>query len=161
MGLQSQTWLSNWVHRIQFSSVAHSCRTLCDPMEYSPWNSPCQSTGVGSHSLLQGMFPTQGSNPGLPYCRWIFYQLSHQGSPRILEYLLYFTSASGIFPLQNVIHFHFTIDWIELWSIYYAAATAAKSLHLRMLESSTFFEVFLEKICHIFFKRISESCWTM
>ena len=38
---------------------------------YSPWNSPCQNTGVGSLSLLQGLFPTQGSNPGLPHCRWI------------------------------------------------------------------------------------------
>ena len=49
---------------------------------YSPWNSPGQNTGVGSHSLLQGIFPTQGSNPGLPHCRWILYQLSHQGSSR-------------------------------------------------------------------------------
>jgi len=46
-----------------------------------PWNSPCQNTGVGSLSLLQGTFPTQGSNPGLPHCRWILYQLSHKGSP--------------------------------------------------------------------------------
>ena len=50
---------------------------------HSPWNSPDQNTEVGSHSLLQGIFPTQGSNSGLPHCRWILYQLSHQGSPRI------------------------------------------------------------------------------
>ena len=50
---------------------------------YSPWNSPGQNTGVGSCSLLQGVFPMQGSNPGLLHCRWILYQLSHQGSPRI------------------------------------------------------------------------------
>ena len=48
---------------------------------YSPWNSPGQNTGVGSLSLLQGIFPTQGSNPGLLRCRWILYQLSHKGSP--------------------------------------------------------------------------------
>ena len=48
---------------------------------YSPWNSPGQNTGVGSLSLLQGIFPTQGSNPGLPHCRRILYQLSHKGSP--------------------------------------------------------------------------------
>ena len=48
---------------------------------YSPWNSPGQNTGVGSFSLLQGIFPTQGLNPGLPHCRWILYQLSYQGSP--------------------------------------------------------------------------------
>ena len=46
----------------------------------SPWNSPGQNTGVGSLSLLQGIFPTQGSNPGLPHCRQILYQLGHQGS---------------------------------------------------------------------------------
>ena len=48
---------------------------------YSPWNSPGQNTGVGSLSLLQGIFPTQGSNPGFPHCRQILYQLSYQGSP--------------------------------------------------------------------------------
>ena len=46
---------------------------------YSPWNSLGQNTQVGSHSILQGIFPTQGSNPGLPHCRWILYQL--QGKP--------------------------------------------------------------------------------
>ena len=47
---------------------------------YSPWNSPGQNPGVGSLSLLQGIFPTQGSNPGFPHCRWILYQLSHKGN---------------------------------------------------------------------------------
>ena len=56
--------------------VTQSCLTLCDPMD-SPWNSPCQSTGDGSLSCLQGIFPTQGSNSGLQHCRWILYQLSH------------------------------------------------------------------------------------
>ena len=56
---------------------------------YSPWNSPGQNTGVGSLSLLQGIFLTQGSNPGLPHCRWILYQLSHQESPRILDWVAY------------------------------------------------------------------------
>ena len=49
---------------------------------YSPWNPPGQNTGVGSRPLLQGIFPTQGSNSGLPRCRWILYQLSHQWSPK-------------------------------------------------------------------------------
>ena len=44
---------------------------------YNLWNSPGQNTGVDSCSLLQGIFPTQGSNPCLPYCRQILYQLSH------------------------------------------------------------------------------------
>ena len=63
---------------------------------YNPWKSPGQNTGMGSLSLLQGIFPTQGSNPGLPYCRRILYQLSHQGSPRILEWVAYpFSRASS------------------------------------------------------------------
>ena len=52
-------------------------------------NSPGKNTGVGSHSLLQGIFPTQGSNPRLQHYRWILYQLSYQGSPRILEWVAY------------------------------------------------------------------------
>ena len=53
---------------------------------YSPWNSPGQHTGLGSLSLLQGTFPTQGLNPGLPHCRQILYQLSHK---------LWYKSSSG------------------------------------------------------------------
>ena len=56
---------------------------------YSPRNSPGQSTGVGSHSLLQGIFLTQGPNPGFPHCRWTLYQLSHKGKPRMLEWVAY------------------------------------------------------------------------
>ena len=54
---------------------------------YSPWNALGQNTGVGSLSLLQGIFPTQGSNPGLSHCRQILYQLSHKGSPESEEEL--------------------------------------------------------------------------
>ena len=66
-------------------NVCSSRSVMSDSLQshglYSPWNSPAQNTGVGSLSLLQRIFPTQGSNPGLPHCRWIFYQLSHKGSP--------------------------------------------------------------------------------
>ena len=65
---------------------------------YSPWNSPGQNTEVGSLSLLQGIFPTQGSNPGLLHCRWILYQLSHKGSPRILEWVAYPFSSRSSWP---------------------------------------------------------------
>ena len=67
--------------------VAQSCLTLCDPMNCSPpgssvhGDSPGKNTGVGCHALLQGIFPTQGSNPGLLHYRQILYRLSHQGSP--------------------------------------------------------------------------------
>ena len=65
---------------------------------YSPWNSPGQNIGVGSLSLLQRIFPTQGSNPGLLHCELILYQLSHQGSPRILEWVAYPFSSESSHP---------------------------------------------------------------
>ena len=75
--------------------VVQSCPTPCDPMDCnlpgSPvhGDSPDKNTGVGCHAVLQGIFPTQGSNPGLLHCRQILYHLSHQGSPRILEWVTY------------------------------------------------------------------------
>ena len=55
---------------------------------------------MGSLSLLQGIFSTQGSNAGLPHCRWILYQLNHQGSPRILEWVAY-PFSSGFSQPRN------------------------------------------------------------
>ena len=54
---------------------------------YSPRNSPGQNTGMGSRSLPQGIFPTQGLKPGLPQCRRILYQLSYKGRPSYRLYL--------------------------------------------------------------------------
>ena len=68
--------------------VALSCLTLRNPMDCSPPSSSVhgdssgKNTGVGCQALLQGIFPTEGSNPGLPHCRLILYQPSHQGSPQ-------------------------------------------------------------------------------
>ena len=68
--------------------VAQSCPTLCDPMDSSPpgssvlGDSPGKNTEVSCHALLQGIYPTQALNPGLPHCRQILYHLSHQGSPQ-------------------------------------------------------------------------------
>ena len=66
----------------------------------TPWTIQSMefSTGVGSLSLLQGIFPTQGSNPGLPNCRQILHQLSHQGIPRILEWVAYPLSIGSCRP---------------------------------------------------------------
>ena len=67
--------------------VAQACPTLCNPMDCSPpgpsvhGDSPGMNTRVGCHALLQGIFPTQGSNPGLPPCRQILYHLSHKPQP--------------------------------------------------------------------------------
>ena len=75
--------------------VSCSVVSICNPLQivmdfidshgpvrlFCPWNSPGNNTGVGCHSLLQGIFPTQGLNPGLLCCRQILYHLSHQGNP--------------------------------------------------------------------------------
>ena len=79
-----------------------SCPTLCDPMDCSPpgssvhGESPSKNTGVGCHALLLRIFPTQGSNPGLPHCRRILYQLSHQGSPQLRVVMVF--AAPLFFP---------------------------------------------------------------
>ena len=67
-----------------FDSHSVMSSSLQDNGLYSPWNSPGQNTRVGSLSLLQRIFPAQGSNPGLLHCRPILYRLSHQGSPKYL-----------------------------------------------------------------------------
>ena len=77
--------------------VIQSCQTLqgLQPARLlCPWNSPGKNTRVGCHALLQGIFPNQGSNPGLLYC------LSHQGSPRILEWVA-IPSSRG-FPIPGI-----------------------------------------------------------
>ena len=80
-------------------SESESCSVMSDSLRshglYSPWNSPGRNTGVGSLSLLQGIFPTQGWNSGLPYCRWTLYQLTYKGSPRILEWVAYLFSRGS------------------------------------------------------------------
>ena len=69
---------------------SESCSVVSNSLQphglWSPWNSLGQNTGVGSLCPLQGIFPTQGSNPGLPYCRQILYQLSHKGSTWTLRH---------------------------------------------------------------------------
>ena len=75
-------------------------------MDYSPpvssvhGDSPGKNNEVSCHTLLQGIFLTQGSNPGLPHCRWILYHLSHQGSPRTGVGSL--SLLQGIFPTQEL-----------------------------------------------------------
>ena len=77
------TWVASTFWQLWIVSVSHS--VVSNPMNYnlSPWNFPGQNTGVGWHSLLQGIFPTQGLNPGLLHCRQILYCLSHQESPTV------------------------------------------------------------------------------
>ena len=67
---------------------------------YSPWNSPGQSTGVGSLSLLQRIFPTQESNPGLPHCSWVLLPAESQGKPKNTG-VGSLALLQGIFPTQE------------------------------------------------------------
>ena len=86
--------------------VTQLCPTLCDPcgLQFARllclWNSPGKNTGMGCHSLLKGIFPSQGSNPGVLHCRQILYCLSHQGSPYIKRIGLIWWS---VFP-SRVVH---------------------------------------------------------
>ena len=119
-----------------------SCSVVSDSLRphglYSPWNSPDQNTGMGSRSLLQGIFPTQRLNPSLPRCRWILCQLSHQGSPRILEWVAYLFSRGSSWPgslNQGLLH----CRWI-LYQLSY-------QLYLWTLN----FEFHVVLMCYMFF----------
>ena len=80
-------------HERQRTLQVRDTAILCDPMDYSPrgssvhGDSPGKNTRVGCHALLHGTCPTQGSNPGVPYCRQILSQLSYQGSPCLCVYI--------------------------------------------------------------------------
>ena len=85
------SWATRETHSIYTAAKSlQSCPTLCDLMDCSPpgssvhGESPGKNTGVGCHAFLQGIFSTQGFNPGLPHCKWLLYHLSHQGSPVII-----------------------------------------------------------------------------
>ena len=100
VGNSENVFINSFLPNLSSQFRSESCSVLSDSLQpyglYSPWNSPSQNTGVGSLSLLQGIFPTQGSNPGLPHGKRILYQLSHKGSPRILEWVAYpFSSGSS------------------------------------------------------------------
>ena len=103
--------------------VKVSRSVVSDSLLYIPWNSPGENTGVGSLSPLQGIFPTQGSNPGLLHCRWILYHLSHWGTPRILEWVAYPLSSRSSRPRNQTgvscIAGRFFTNWAmrEAWTM--------------------------------------------
>ena len=95
------TFLEDWTPKRSFLGKKRMCVLSCSVVSNSlqphglkparllrPWNSPGKNTGVASHSLLQGILPTQGSKPGFLHCRQNLYHLSHQGS-------LYFQIKTG------------------------------------------------------------------
>ena len=121
-------------------SVIELCRTLCDPMDCSPSgssvhrHSPGKNSGVGSHALpVQVIFPTQGSNPGLPHYRQLLYELSHQGSPRILEWVAYPFSRESSWP-RNWTGFSSIVGgFFTSWAIREAQSIPVITLNLSLL----------------------------
>ena len=95
--------------------VTQSCLTLCNPMDWSlpdcsvQGDSPGKNTRVCCHALFQGIFPTQGVNPGLPHCRQILYHLSHQRST---------WSCIHIIEIQGNIFFIFFFSIVVFLDIY-------------------------------------------
>ena len=103
----SFSYMAKWFSYIYMSvyidiymcSVAQLCATLCNSKDRSlpgtsvHSDSPGKNTVVGCHALLKGIFPTQGSNPGLPHCGWFLYYLSHEGNPDICIDLSFFSDS--------------------------------------------------------------------
>ena len=118
-----------------YSAESHS--VVSDSLQphelYNPYNSPGQNTRVGSRSVLQGIFPTQGSNPGLPYCRWIPYQLSHKGSPRILEWVAYPFSSGSSWPRNQTSVSCAAGGFFSNWAIWEAHSAKAQFYHYTIL----------------------------
>ena len=94
---------------------------------YSPWNSPGQNTGVGWRFLFQGIFPTQGPNPGLSHGRRILYQLSHQGNTVHFTSFKFYNSFCYIISIlsldRRVLSFRYVPDCIKCWTSNYSHNT--------------------------------------
>ena len=111
----SLSGLISVIFLILIVKLAQSCPSLCDPYWlYRPRNSPGQNTGVGSRSFLQGICPTQGSNPGLPHCRCILYQLSHLGSPHSGWSVLIYLSNESLWSMRWLLLMSFEASFMEL-----------------------------------------------
>ena len=109
---ESEKW--KWSRSVVSDSL-RPIRLLC------PWDCPGNSTGVDCHFLLQWIFLTHGSNPGLPHCRQTLYRLSHQGSPIILvgnikNRELCIVYVDYIFFLRRMIIDLNMVKWVILWN---------------------------------------------
>ena len=80
-------------------------------------DSPGKNIGMGCHACLKGIFPTQGLNPGLRHCRQILYQLSHQKSPRILEWVAYPFSRGSSWPTNQAVVSCIAGGFFTSWAI--------------------------------------------
>ena len=107
MQLKKQHKNQIWNNEVKWSE---SCSVMSNSLQshglHSPWNSLGQKTGVGSLSLLQGIFPTQESNQGLLNCRQILYQLRYQGSPWNNGLVQNWESTSRLYIVTLFINFY-------------------------------------------------------
>ena len=104
-------------------------RILC------PWDSPGKSTGVGCHFFLQRIFPTRGSNLGLPHCRQTLYHLSHHGSPGTLWSIINWIPGYDICLAKTETKFQKYIIFKCYWE---AWINPIKSLNEKMLTASPY-----------------------
>ena len=115
-------WSSSHAPYAMLCLVTQSWLTLCDPMDCSPpgssvhGESPGKNTRVGYHAPLEGVFPTQGSNPGLLHCGQIIYYLSHQESPRILEWIAMPSSRASSQPRDQTQASHTAGRFFTIWA---------------------------------------------
>ena len=130
-------WQGDFYHWSESGSCSAVSNSLWPHGIYSPRNSPGQNTGVGSLYLLQRIFLTQGSNPGLLHCRQILYHLSHKGSPRLPQWVaIPFSSGisqprnwTGVFCIAGGFFTNWTITTSTTWKVY-------QIYHLKYLLSS-------------------------
>ena len=108
VSLINSNLLMSWLPGFQYKSESINHSAVSNSMQLHglqatrllcPWNSPGKNSGMGSHSLFQGIFPTQGSNPGLLHCRQILYRLSRQESLVFVTNLLHILAPPS--PLQS------------------------------------------------------------
>ena len=134
-------------------------------------DSPGKNTGVSCHTLLQGIFPTQGLNPGLAHCRWILYRLSHEGRS-LLGFYFNFSMTMIIFPLlikflRNVILMgeHCTVTsicssiWGHLgsWSLCTVSIQRFRNTWIKMPATSSYNSMSHSKLLNVFNPQFSLS----
>ena len=104
---------------LYLESKNESCSVMNDslpPHRHSPWNSWDQNTGVGGLSLHQGIFPTQGSNPGLQHRRWIFLSAEPQEKPNLYLIFVLFLSLSILSP-SFIVLYNERFSRQQYWSV--------------------------------------------
>ena len=109
---------------------AQSCPSLCDPMDYTVHGI------LQGNPLLQEIFPPQGLNPGLPHCRQILYQLSHKGSPRMLEWVAHPFSRGSSWPRNRTRVSCIAGGLFTNWAMREALSTTGNSKNGTNMEAS-------------------------